>query len=123
MKKKFLTAIMAMSLTLSLLAGCGNNTPEATQEEAESQEAENQEAPEKSEESKPADAGDITGHWQLMCELSHIEPVISEKDFPYCPPVVTFADGNFNIVSFCIVHNIKHKFYKPLAFCRLRPDY
>lgn len=52
------------------------------------------------------------------CELSHIEPVISEKDFPYCPPVVTFADGNFNIVSFCIVHNIKHKFYKPLAFCR-----
>ena len=79
MEKRFLTAIMAISLTLSLLTGCGNNTPEATQEEVQSQEAENQEAPEKNEESKPEDAGDITGHWQLMCELSHIE--FSDGDF------------------------------------------
>lgn len=42
------------------------------------------------------------------CKLGYIQPVVTQKDFPYSTSVVTFADGNFDIVSVCIAHNIKH---------------
>ncbi|MBO5629808.1 MAG: hypothetical protein J5965_12125, partial [Aeriscardovia sp.] len=83
MKKKFLTTIMAMCLGTSLLAACGNTAPEAAQEEAEAQESAGQEgngqkgddqgASGSGEGSGEAVASGIEGHWQLMCELSHIE--------------------------------------------------
>ena len=81
MKKKLLTVMMATFLAGSLLAGCGKPRPETAQEEEteQAQESEATEAAEASEEAKPADPEGIVGHWQLMCELSHIE--YSDGDF------------------------------------------
>jgi uncharacterized protein YecT (DUF1311 family) len=89
MKKKFLTTIMAMCLGTSLLAACGNTAPEAAQEGAEVQESDGQEgdgqkddgqgASGSGEESGEVATSGIEGHWQLMCELSHIE--YSDGDF------------------------------------------
>ena len=86
MKKKFLTTIMAICLGTSLLIGCGNTAPEAAQEGAEAQESSGQNGEGESqgdsgsgEESGEAVANGIEGHWQLMCELSHIE--YSDGDF------------------------------------------
>ncbi len=78
MKRKFLTAIMAICLTASL-AGCGSAALEATQEDAQqSQDSGVEETASGSEETAPA-VSDIVGHWTLMCELSHIE--YSDGDF------------------------------------------
>ena len=76
MKQRLITTITAICLTVSLLTGCGSAAPKTSQEapaEQKVQESENHEASADSDETNTGGALDITGHWKLMCELSHSE--------------------------------------------------
>lgn len=85
MKKRLLTLLLAATLTLGLLAGCGKtNTPEAEgEEQTESTKDKDSKKKDKdqqtTDQAKESPALDMLGHWKLMCNVYHSE--YSDGDF------------------------------------------